>query len=72
MKNHMYQVIRSDKTFTIHEYLYGVRQTESQVYPVGELSRQLYRIPSHFVRLETIKTNDKGVRDNSDLKNKAD
>ncbi len=71
MGDHFYQVIRSDKTFTIHEYMYGVRSVDSCVYPIDELGFYLRKIPKHFKELAVIRTNCKGVRDNSDYRNKV-
>jgi hypothetical protein len=65
--SHFYQVIRSNKLFVIHEYMFGVRSTNSCTYPIDDLARHMSKIPHHFQELATIRTNDKGVRDNADM-----
>lgn len=66
--NHFYQVIRSNKTFTVHEYMYGVRSNNSVVYPIDEMGFILSKIPHHFTQLATIRGNEKTVKDSADIK----
>ena len=67
--NHCYQVIRSEKTFTIHEYLFGIRSTNSTIEKIEDLNHHMRKIPPHFKALVTIRGTDRTVRDASDYKN---
>jgi len=71
--NKFAQVIRSKKYFTIHEYLYGVRSTDSKVYTIDELCRiiKCHSYPG-LVWIATIHGTDSTVKkmaDNSVLPN---
>ena len=69
--DYFYQVIRSDNSFTIHEYLYDVRSNNSAVQPIGELSFTISKFPNHAKAIATIYGTCKTVRDASDYKNKV-
>ena len=67
--NKFAQVIRSNKTFTIHEYLYGVRSNESKIHLITDLTQIMgtYSYPG-LVWIATIHGTDKTVKLAADCK----
>lgn len=69
--NHFYQVIRSGKSFVIHEYMFGVRSNNAANKPIADLNWHLSKIPPHFKPLAVLHVTDKAVYDASDYQTKT-